>query len=125
MNKQKLAILITAGIGALSTLMPWAKLPIVGTVSGTQTELGWITFGLFAVSILMCLLKNKSNSLHGWILYGTIFPSLLASIFGIAKIIGFNAKMDEAKDKVKGTVIEKMSTFMWTYSSDFSFYLER
>ena len=55
MNKQRLAILITAAVGALSTFMPWAKAPIVGSVPGTEIEdgLGWISFGLFGTFFLM------------------------------------------------------------------------
>lgn len=57
MNKQRLAILILAGLGALATFMPWVKAPIVGTINGTKGD-GWITLALFAVPLVISLLND-------------------------------------------------------------------
>ena len=61
MNKQRLAILIVAGLGALATFMPWVKAPIVGTINGTKGD-GWITLVLFAVPLVISLLNDKTKT---------------------------------------------------------------
>ena len=61
MNKQRIGILIVAVIGMLATFMPWIKIPIVGTIMGTEEE-GWITFILFAIPLVISLFNIKSKS---------------------------------------------------------------
>lgn len=95
MNKQRLAILIAAGLGALATFMPWVKLPIVGTISGTKLD-GWITFVLFSVAIVVCLQADKNKNVEGKNLLWAIIPSVLAGLIGIWKIIDFNSKMGDS-----------------------------
>jgi hypothetical protein len=124
MNNQRLAILITSGLGALATFMPWAKAPIIGSVSGSQSELGWVSFCLFIVSLVLSLLNDKNKPISGGILYGIIIPSLSASILGIWKIIEFNSKISEATDKVKGTFLEGMGKLAEaSFSIEFGLYL--
>lgn len=97
MNKQKLSILIASGLGALATFMPWVKAPIVGTISGTKGD-GWMTLALFAVSIVLSLLGDKTKKIEGGKLYGTIIPPIIAALIGIWKIIDFNSKMGDVGD---------------------------
>jgi hypothetical protein len=97
MNKQRLAILIASGLGALATFMPWVKAPIVGTISGTQGD-GWITLVLFAVSIVLSLMNDKTKKIEGSKLYGAIIPAVIAALVGIWKIIDFNSKMGDVGD---------------------------
>ena len=115
MNKQRLAILITAAVGALSTFMPWVKAPIIGSVPGSDFDngLGWISFGLFAVAIVLCLLDDKQKKLSGPPLIGAIITPSLAALLGIGTIWNFYAKIREAKegaeealDKIAGTPFE-------------------
>jgi hypothetical protein len=97
MNKQKLAILIVAGLGALATFMPWVKVPIVGTINGTKGD-GWITLVLFAIPLVISLLNDKTKALKGGLLYGAIISSLVAGAIGLIKIINFNSKMSDIGD---------------------------
>ena len=97
MNKQRLAILIVAGLGALATFMPWVKAPIVGTINGTKGD-GWITLVLFAVPLVISLLNDKTKVVKGGLLYGAIIPSVLAGVIGIWKIIDFNSTMSDVGD---------------------------
>ena len=85
MNKQRLAILIVAGLGALAAFMPWVKAPIVGKINGTEGD-GWITLVLFAVPLVISLLKDKTKALKGGLLYGAIIPSLVAGAIGLFDI---------------------------------------
>jgi hypothetical protein len=107
MNKQRLAILITAAVGALSTFMPWAKAPFIGSVPGTEIEdgLGWISFGLFGIAIVLCLLGDKQKKLSDAPLIGTILTSSLAALLGISIIWRFYARIR----KIKEEAIEEMS----------------
>ena len=97
MNKQRLAILIAAGLGVLATFLPWVKVPIIGTIDGTKGD-GWITLVLFAVPLTISFLNDKTKAIEGGMLYGAIIPSLIAGIIGIWKIIDFNSKMSDIGD---------------------------
>ena len=97
MNKQRLAILIVAGLGALATFMPWVKVPFLGTINGTKDD-GWIILLLFAVPLVISLLNDTTKALKDGLLYGAIIPSLVAGAIGIWKIIDFNSKMSDIGD---------------------------
>ena len=97
MNKQRLAILITAGLGGLATFMPWIKAPIIGSVSGTQGD-GWITLMLFAVAIVLSLMNDRSKMLVGGLRLVAVIPPLIAAAIGIQKIIEFKSKMADLDD---------------------------
>lgn len=97
MNKQRLSILIVAGLGVLATFMPWVKAPIIGSISGTKGD-GWVTFFLFAVPLVLSLIKDRSKAIKGLQLYGAVVPGVLAAIIGIWKVIDFNAAMSEMDD---------------------------
>lgn len=97
MNKQRLAILITAGLGGLATFMPWIKVPILGSVSGTQGD-GWITLILFGVAIALSLMNDRSKMLVGGLRIVAVIPPMLASVIGILKIMEFKSKMAEMGD---------------------------
>ena len=69
MNKQRIGILIAAGLGMLATFMPWLKAPVVGTINGAEWKGdGWITFFLFAENTAMILSLRQSfrttNNVH-------------------------------------------------------------
>ena len=92
MNKQRIGILIAAGLGMLATFMPWLKAPVVGTINGAEWKGdGWITFFLFALTLVISLINDKSKSLKGWLLYCAIIPSIIAAAIGIWKINDINS----------------------------------
>ncbi|MDA9775431.1 hypothetical protein N9B67_03810 [Algibacter sp.] len=104
MNKQRLAILTVAGLGVLATFLPWVKVPILGSVNGTQGD-GWITLVLFAIAILISLSKDKTKAIEGGLLYAAILPGGLAGALGLWKIIDFNSKMEELGGNVMAEAI--------------------
>jgi hypothetical protein len=99
MNKQKLAIVIVAGLGILATFFPWVFISIHGSVSkiiqsggmhGSVSGIesgGWKTLILFAIPLILCLLKDKQTPLKDGTLYGAIIPSIIALAVGIWEII--------------------------------------
>ena len=89
MNKQRLYILIAAILGAFGTFLPWVN-TFIGSVSGTVGD-GWLTLILFAVVIVLCLVKDKDKRLEGRALYGAIASSVLAAVIGLYAITNINA----------------------------------
>jgi hypothetical protein len=116
MNKQRLAILIVAGLGALATFMPWVKAPIIGSINGTKGD-GWITLMLFVIPLIISLLNDKSKRLVGGLLYGAIVPGIIAGVIGAWKIFDFKSKMSSLANNPFGEAIES------SVSIEFGLYL--
>lgn len=108
MNKQRLGILITAALGALATFMPWVKMPLVGTVNGTQGD-GWITFALFLVPVVLTLLNDKSVPLKGAKLYGSIACAIIASLIGILKVSELSSISDSSGNEFAKALSDSIS----------------
>ncbi len=92
MHKQRIGILIAASIGAISTFLPWAHAPLIGSIPGSSGD-GWFTFILFGIAIGLLFLGKKDTLLNPGVLIGIVVSGLLASAIGIWKIIDFNSKM--------------------------------
>lgn len=97
MHKQRLSILIASGLGVLATFMPWVKVPLIGSMSGTKGD-GWITLILFTVPLVLSLLGDKTKELSGKQLLGAAIPGVIAAMIGIWKIIDFNAALSDIED---------------------------
>ncbi|MGV8057301.1 MAG: hypothetical protein AB2L12_04585 [Smithellaceae bacterium] len=110
MNKQRIGILIASGIGMFGTFMPWAK-TINSTVDGTNKD-GWISFGLFLIIFLISLIKDRSQSLKGGLLYAALVPSVIAVVLGIFEII-----------EIKNSMLAKYYTFLGGVSIGFGLVL--
>jgi len=65
MNKQRIALIVASVIGMLAVFMPWASIPIVGTLNGLKAggegsgTIGYLTLLFFAVSLLIALIGDK------------------------------------------------------------------
>ena len=81
MHKQRIAILITAIIGGIGTFLPWAEVPFLGSINGTEGD-GWITLGLFAVPLILALIGKSEEPLKGPKLIGASIASFFAAIIG-------------------------------------------
>ncbi|MDZ4810574.1 MAG: hypothetical protein SGI96_20230 [Bacteroidota bacterium] len=85
MSKQKIVILVLSVVGLISTFLPWVKGVLGRTVVGVSGKIEyeiWLVFILFLIPLSISLLK-KSEYLLGAALYGSIFPSLLATLFSL------------------------------------------
>jgi hypothetical protein len=91
MNKQRLAIVIAAGIGMLATFMPWVKAPFVGSINGTAAD-GWTTFFLFGVAVVIALLNDRTTRITGNTFYAAIAGPGAATLFALWKIMQFSGK---------------------------------
>jgi hypothetical protein len=96
LHKQRLAIAIAAGIGMLATFMPWAQMPIVGSVDGTAGD-GWITLALFLPALILALRGDRMTPLIGSARLGAAIPAGIAALIGVWKIVEFQSKMAEMR----------------------------
>ncbi|MDR3133075.1 MAG: hypothetical protein LBU42_03520 [Prevotellaceae bacterium] len=94
MNKQRLAILIVAAIGVFSSFLPWLSVPFVGTVNGIKGD-GWIVLLLFAIPLVISLLKDRTQPLKGGLLWGAVIAGGLAAIVGIFEIVNISSKLSD------------------------------
>jgi hypothetical protein len=95
LHMQRIVVAVAAGAGMLATFLPWVKMPIMGSIDGTAGD-GWITFSLFAVSLLLAFLGKRRFALSVGSRIGAIAPALLASVLGIWKVFDFKQKMADA-----------------------------
>ena len=102
MHKQRLGILIAAGVGILATFLPWANIPLVGSVYGTAGD-GWITLVLFVITAVMTVLGDRKVVLGGPKFIIALLTSIVAGGIGIWKIVDFTSlKADIASDSFLG-----------------------
>jgi len=87
MNKQRIAILITAGIGAIATFLPWVKIKVQGvSASGVGDTAIAFTLILFATVIVLSFLGDITKRIEGKALYGVIIPPIIAALIGAIRI---------------------------------------
>jgi len=98
MHKQKTGMLICAGVGVLSCFLPWATLPIVGSINGMQGSDGIIMIVLLLPAVALALMGDKTQPLTGGKLHGAAIPAILASVLSIVKVVDFNSKMGDVGD---------------------------
>ena len=90
MNKQRLSILIIGILGGIGTFLPWVKIPMLGSVNGTEGD-GLITLFLFLVPVAISLIKDRSKNLKGGLFYTAIISSVIAGIIGIYDLVNFKS----------------------------------
>ncbi len=95
MNKQRLGILIAAVAGMLATFLPWINMSFMGSVAGSEGD-GWISFGFFAVVLILVLTGDKKTRLAGKKFIASLVMAVLAGALGIWKIVDFKSSMSEA-----------------------------
>lgn len=90
MHKQRIGIVVAAGIGMLSTFLPWATVPFLGSINGTVGD-GYITLVIFLVALLMGLLGDKNTLLTGAKKIVAMIAGALAGGIGIWKILDISS----------------------------------
>lgn len=85
MHKQRIGIIAAAGLGMLSTFLPWATVPFLGSINGTVGD-GYITLVIFLVAGLMGLLGDKNAVVTGVNKTIAILAGALAAIMGVYEI---------------------------------------
>jgi len=65
MHKQRLAVIIAAGLGAIAAFLPWAKISFMGfsaSASGIEGGDGYLSLILFGVAGAMAFLGDYKNT---------------------------------------------------------------
>ena len=93
-NKQRLFIVIAAGVGVLATFLPWAKVSIFGlteSVSGLSTA-GWLSLLLYAGAGTMAFLGDKAVAVEKSKMTVVLILGGLGVLFTLFKIIQISAE---------------------------------
>jgi len=97
MHKQKIALIVAAAIGMLSIFLPWANVPLLGSISGTSSNIGWIMFVLFGITLAVILFlgdrKKAVDQKDLKQIAGIIAPAAIAALIAIWQMISFNSSM--------------------------------
>jgi hypothetical protein len=96
-HKQRLGILIAAGLGISATFLPWVHAPIIGSVAGTAGD-GWITLVLFLPALIIALRGDSQTAIRGGKRLGLTIPAVLAAMLGIWKIVDFQQLKSDTPD---------------------------
>jgi hypothetical protein len=91
MHKQRIAVTLCAGAGALGCFLPWVNLPIIGSVNGMQGSDGVIMLLLFAPAAIFALRPETGRPLRGGRLWAAVVPAAMAGLLGIWKIVDFHS----------------------------------
>ena len=112
LHPQRLAVAIAAAVGGVATFLPWATVPIMGTIDGTVGD-GWITLGLFAGVVAAALLGQRSQQMAGLAQLGGGILSTIAGGIGVAKILHFRQMIESMKgDAAPGSLEGAMKGLM-------------
>ncbi len=92
MNKQRIAILIVSLIGALATFMPWASIPVFGSINGTHSPIGKVSLVLFIIPMIMCFLGNLTNEFKKTSIYIILTTSIFVFLLDLIQLVSHNLK---------------------------------
>lgn len=84
-------------LGMLATFLPWASIPLIGTVNGTVGD-GWITLALFVPAAIAALLGDRSRAMGIGATTTISVLSGVAGFIGAWKIVDLKVLMAEAPD---------------------------
>jgi hypothetical protein len=104
MHKQRLAAMIAAAIGMIATFLPWVTGSMVGSVAGTVGD-GWISFGLFAIALILALLGDRTQPMVGGRRMGVAILGLLTAVYGVWKMMDFKSTFDSVSGTELGAEI--------------------
>lgn len=94
MHPQRLALIVASIVGAVGAFLPWVHVPIVGSIPGIKGD-GRITLALFLLSLVLCLIGDKSTHINGRVRWGTVTPGFIAAVIGLWKIFQFDSAMSD------------------------------
>jgi hypothetical protein len=89
MHAQRIVVAIGAGVGVICTFLPWARVPLFGSVSGTEinSERAWASLALCSVVLLVALLGTAREPLAGGAALLCVLAGLATSGIAVWTII--------------------------------------
>lgn len=107
MHKQRIAVLVAAGAGALATFMPWINAPIVGSIPGSAGD-GWFTFVFFVIVGICAAVGARAEAMTKGVALSVVGAGALTVFFGAWKIVDFRARMaDVGSDNIIARAISE------------------
>ncbi len=92
MHKQRLFIIISAGLGMLATFLPWATVPVLGSISGTVGD-GWLSFIIYLVPLILVVIGDKKVLVEGGKFIASVVLGAIGALYGIIKIFQFKSEL--------------------------------
>ena len=96
MHLQRILVVSFSFLGIISVFLPWFSfdnLLIDYTVNGKERN-GWFVIGLFALCILLSVLKDLHKSIEKGFSIGIILSSILTSVIIIIDLLTMNNQTD-------------------------------
>lgn len=119
-DAQRVAIGIASGVGILACFLPWASLPIVGSISGVKGD-GWIYAGMLLVPILIAFLGDKTKALDKKSKVASGLIGAFVAVMGFYMISNFNEKIESTSKAIGDNPFSQLATS--SAHIDFGLYL--
>ncbi len=109
MNKQRLIILIASALGMLATFLPWMRVPLLGSMTGTSLPPrweynGWISLVLFGVPLAFSLSGDQKTKLTKNLLIAVSIFSILAFLNILAVYFDFKNETDGIRASIESGI---------------------
>jgi hypothetical protein len=98
MHKQRMALLIAAGLGVLGCFLPWVTFPLFGSINGLQAAGGNVLLAAFVPPALIALLGARDRPISIALVAVASIIGTLAGADGLLKIIDFNQAFGKVGD---------------------------
>lgn len=96
MHLQRILVVLLSFIGIISVFLPWFSfdnLLIDYTVNGIERN-GWLIIGLFALSIVLAVIKDLNKTIEKGFSVGIMLASFLASVIIIIDLLTLDNQTD-------------------------------
>lgn len=94
MHASRIALLIAALAGMVCTFLPWASVPLLGSVYGTRGD-GWISFVVCVGALLVSLIGNRVSALSTAGMILSTICGVAAALVGLVDLINLNQRLAE------------------------------
>lgn len=92
MHASRIALLIAALAGMICTFLPWASVPLLGSIYGTRGD-GWISFVVCAGALLVSLVGDRASKISTAGLVLSAICGVAAALVGLADLINLNNRL--------------------------------
>ncbi len=109
MDKQRFFAVVVAFAGGLAVFLPWFHVPVLGSISGLQTDWGWILSCLFGVSVIVCALGDKRYPMEFPQRAAVFLPGILAALCALFEMFELKSNVEaNAAENVGNIFIQAM-----------------
>jgi len=99
LNPARIAIAVLAVVGSIATFLPWATVPILGPITGTDySGPGWVTLGLFVIGGALALSTGPRKPLTRSMAIASGAPSIVACGWAVYKMLDLQSSTRSMSD---------------------------